>query len=55
VGASAQKNWAQISRVPAINGLSGLMLAAAATRDEQSARKSAEAFGVTAGFLIRSR
>ena len=50
VGASAQKSWAHVSHVPAINGLSGLRLAAVATRNEQSARKSAEAFGADRWF-----
>ena len=50
VGASAQKSWANISHVPAINGLSGLTLAAVATRNEQSARKSAAAFGANRWF-----
>jgi predicted dehydrogenase len=50
VGASAQKSWANLSHVPAINGLSGLRLAAVATRNEQSARKSAEAIGANRWF-----
>jgi len=50
VGASARKSWAHVSHVPAINGLSGLTLAAVATRNEQSARKSAEAFGANRWF-----
>src|SRR5580692_3350836 len=50
VGASAQKSWAHLSHVPAINGLTGLKLAAVATRNEQSARKSAEAFGADRWF-----
>jgi predicted dehydrogenase len=50
VGASAQKSWAHVSHVPAINGLSGLRLAAVATRNEHSARKSAEAFGADRWF-----
>jgi predicted dehydrogenase len=50
VGTSAQKSWANVSHVPAINGLSGLTLAAVATRNEQSARKSAEAFGANRWF-----
>src|SRR5580704_3247310 len=50
VGASAQKSWAHLSHVPAINGLTGLKLAAVATRNEQSARKSAEAFGANRWF-----
>jgi hypothetical protein len=32
VGASAQKSWAHVSHVPAINGLSGLTLAAGNTQ-----------------------
>jgi predicted dehydrogenase len=50
VGANAQKSWANVSHVPAINGLSGLRLAAVATRNEQSARKAAEAFGADRWF-----
>jgi len=50
VGASVQKSWAQVSHVPAINSLSCLTLAAVATRNEQSARKSAEAFGANRWF-----
>ena len=45
VGANAKKSWANVSHVPAINGLPGLKLAAVATRNEQSAREAAEAFG----------
>jgi len=45
VGANAQKSWANVSHVPAIDGLPGLKLAAVATRNEQSAREAAEAFG----------
>src|SRR5580692_4884031 len=50
VGASAQKSWANLSHVPAISGLSGLRLAAVASRNEHSARKSAEAFGADRWF-----
>ena len=50
VGASAQKSWAHVSQVPAINGLPGLTLAAGATRNEQSARRSADAFGANRWF-----
>lgn len=46
LGASAQKSWAHLSHVPAINGLPGRRLVAVATRNEQSARKSAEVLGV---------
>jgi predicted dehydrogenase len=50
VGASAQKSWAKVSHVPAINGLPGLKLAAVATSNEQSAREAAEAFGADRWF-----
>jgi|SRR5215469_7006428 len=50
VGANTQKGWANVSHVPAINGLPGLRLAAVATRNEQSARGAAEAFSVKAGL-----
>jgi predicted dehydrogenase len=50
IGANAHKSWANMSHVPAINGLSGLRLAAVATRNEQSARKAAEAFGADRWF-----
>ena len=45
VGANAENSWAKVSHVPAIKGLSGLRLAAVATRNEQSAREAAQAFG----------
>src|SRR5580692_11639826 len=49
VGANA-KSWAKVSHVLAINGLPGLKLAAVATRNEQSAREAAEAFGADRWF-----
>ena len=45
VGADAKASWAKVSHVPAINGPPDLKLAAVATRNEQSAREAAEAFG----------
>src|ERR1700688_67743 len=45
VGADTKASWAKMSHVPAINGLPSLKLAAVATRNEQSAREAAEAFG----------
>src|SRR5580704_13697579 len=45
VGANAEKSWAKVSHVPAIKGLPGLRLVAVATRNEQSARESAQTFG----------
>ncbi len=50
VGADTKASWAKVSHVPAINGLPGLKLAAVATRNEQSARQAAEAFGVDRWF-----
>jgi predicted dehydrogenase len=50
VGAKAKVSWAKISHVPAIKGLPGLRLAAVATRNEQSAREAAEAFGADHWF-----
>jgi predicted dehydrogenase len=49
VGANAKASWAKVSHVPAINGLPGLRLAVA-TRNEQSAREAAEAFGADRWF-----
>src|ERR1700751_3161411 len=50
VGANAKVSWAKMSHVPAINGLPGMKLAAVATRNEQSAREAAEAFGADRWF-----
>ena len=50
VGANNKAGWAKVSHVPAINGLPGLKLAAVATRNEQSAREAAEAFGADRWF-----
>ena len=50
VGANNNAGWAKISHVPAIKSLPGLMLAAVATRNEQSAREAAEAFGADRWF-----
>jgi predicted dehydrogenase len=50
VGANANGSWAKVSHVPAINGLPGLKLAAVATRNNQSAREAAEAFGADRWF-----
>ena len=55
VGASAQKNWAHVSHVPAIDGLSGLRLAAVATRNEQSARNRLRRSVLTDGLPIPLR
>ena len=50
VGANAKAGWAKLSHVPAIKGLPGLKLAAVATRNEQSAREAAQAFGADRWF-----
>jgi predicted dehydrogenase len=50
VGANAKSSWAKMSHVPAINGLHGLKLSAVATRNEQSAREAATAFGADRWF-----
>jgi len=50
VGANAKSSWAKMSHVPAINGLHGLKLSAVATRNEQSAREAAKAFGADRWF-----
>jgi len=50
VGANAQKSWASMSHVPAINGVPGLKLAAVATSNEQSAREAAKVFDADRWF-----
>jgi predicted dehydrogenase len=50
VGADTKASWAKLAHVPAINGLPGLKLTAVATRNEQSARDAAEAFGADRWF-----
>ena len=50
VGANAKTGWARVSHIPAVNGLPDLKLAAVATRNEQSAREAAKAFGADRWF-----
>jgi predicted dehydrogenase len=50
VGADNKASWAKVSHVPAIQALRGAKLAAVATRNEQSAREAAEAFGADLWF-----
>jgi|SRR6267378_2306827 len=50
VGAHTTTGWAKLSHIPAINNLPALKLAAVATRNEQSARQAAEAFGASRWF-----
>ena len=40
VGAHAKSRWAQLSHVPAVQGLPDVKLAVVATRNEQSAREA---------------
>lgn len=46
IGASAERGWAKVSHVPAVQGLAGLELAAVATNSPKSAEAAAKAFGV---------
>lgn len=50
IGASAERGWAKVSHVPAVQGLAGLELAAVATRDQPSADRAAQAFGARAAY-----
>ncbi len=50
IGASAERGWAKISHVPAIQGLDGLELAAVVTRDQASADQAAKAFRAGKGY-----
>ncbi len=43
--ASAERGWAKISHVPAVQGVEGLALGAVVTRDQPPADKAAAAFG----------
>lgn len=50
IGASAERGWAKISHVPAVQQLEGLELAAVVTQDQPSAEKAAKAFGATKAY-----
>ena len=50
VGANSTASWAKVSHIPAIQSLRGVKLAAVATRNEQSAREAADAFGAEHWF-----
>jgi predicted dehydrogenase len=59
VGANPTRSWAKDSHVPALQKLAGLKLTAVATRNKESARAAAEAFGVPSWYddaleLVRS-
>jgi predicted dehydrogenase len=50
IGADTQASWAGASHIPALQSQPGLVLAAVATRHEESARAAAEAFGIPRWF-----
>lgn len=50
IGADTKASWAQVSHIPAIQGLGNLELAAVATRHEESAKEAAAAFGAKRWF-----
>lgn len=50
IGASAERGWAKVAHVPAVQRLEGLELGAVVTRDQPSAEKAAKAFGARAGY-----
>jgi predicted dehydrogenase len=50
IGASAERGWAKVAHVPAVQGLAGLDLGAVATRDRPSAERAAKALGARAGY-----
>ncbi len=50
IGASAERGWAKISHVPAIQGLPGLTLGAVVTSSQKSADAAARAFGAEKGY-----
>lgn len=50
IGASAERGWAKISHVPAVQELAGLTLAAVATNRQKSADAAASAFGAEKGY-----
>ena len=50
VGANARSGWAKDSHIPALRALPNFTLAAIATRNEDSAREAAKAFGAGASF-----
>jgi len=50
IGASTQRGWARISHVPAVQGLSGLKLAAVSASGQATAEAAAQAFGAERGY-----
>ncbi len=50
IGASADRGWAKISHVPAVQGLAGLELVAVASGNQAKADEAAKAFGAKTGY-----
>ena len=50
IGVNAERGWARLAHVPAIETLAGLELAAVATRKQESADAAAAAFGVAKAY-----
>ena len=50
IGASADRGWAKISHIPAVQGLAGLDLVAVASGSQSKADAAAKAFGATKGY-----
>ncbi|WP_375508448.1 Gfo/Idh/MocA family protein [uncultured Caballeronia sp.] len=50
IGASAERGWAKLSHVPAIQQLDGLELRSVVTRNQSSANMAVEAFGAAKGY-----
>lgn len=50
IGASAERGWAKISHVPAVQRLDGLQLVAVASGNQAKADAAAKAFGAKAGY-----
>ena len=50
IGASADRGWAKVSHVPAVQGLAGLELAAVASGSQTKADAAAKAFGAKAAY-----
>ena len=51
IGASADRGWAKISHVPAVQGIAGLELVAVASGSQAKADAAVEAFGAKAGYV----
>ena len=50
IGASAERGWAKLSHVPAVQKLAALKLVAVASGSESKANEAAKAFGATRGY-----